>query len=76
MTERDIFLEALEIPTQEARVAFLQGACGGDAALRRKVDELRKEHYSDDSLLAGPALEGERNAETVPPAPEAPPGRQ
>ena len=44
----------------EARAAYLQGACGGDVTLRRKVDELLKEHFSNDSLLAGLALEGER----------------
>jgi serine/threonine protein kinase/WD40 repeat protein len=60
MTEREIFFEALEIATPEARAAYLKGACGGDTTLRRKVDELLREHFSDDSLLAGPALEGER----------------
>src|SRR6185503_16836701 len=60
MTEREIFLEALEMPTPEARAAYLQGACGHDVTLRRKVEELLKEHLSNDSLLAGPALDGER----------------
>src|SRR5262245_28114565 len=46
--------------TPDARAAYLQGACGRDVTLRRKVDELLKEHFSNDSLLAGPALEGER----------------
>src|SRR6186713_3338978 len=60
MTEREIFLEAFEMSTPEARAAYLQGACRGDVTLRRKVDELLKEHFSNDSLLAGPALEGKR----------------
>src|SRR5262245_54433247 len=72
MTEREIFLEALEMATPEARAAYLQSACGEDVALRRKVDALLKEHYSNDSLLSGPALEGERDAEARPPASEAP----
>jgi len=59
MTEREIFFEALEMTTPEARAAYLQGACGRDVTLRRKVDELLKEHFSNDSLLAGPAVEGE-----------------
>jgi hypothetical protein len=71
MTEREIFFEALEITTPEARVAYLQGACGPDATLRRKVDELLKEHFSNDSLLAGAALEGERT-EVESPVLEAP----
>src|SRR6185369_8387960 len=61
MTEREIFFEALEMATPEARAAYLQGACGRDVTLRRKVDELLKEHFSNDSLLAGPAVEGGRS---------------
>src|SRR4029079_11405277 len=57
MTEREIFLEALEMATPEGRAAYLQGACGRDLTLRRKVEELLKEHFSNDSLLAGPAVE-------------------
>src|SRR6267143_5933308 len=60
MTEREIFLEALEMTTPEARAAYLHGACGRDVILRRKVDDLLKEHFSNDSLLAEPALQGER----------------
>ena len=61
MTEREIFFEALEIATPEARAAYLQGACAGDVALHRKVEELLKEHFSNDSLMAGPAVEGGRS---------------
>src|SRR5580765_2392860 len=71
LSEREIFFEALEMATPEARAAYLQAACGGDVVLRRKVDELLKEHYSNDSLLAGSALEGERAFEGRPPASEA-----
>ncbi|MEK7683793.1 MAG: serine/threonine-protein kinase, partial [Verrucomicrobiota bacterium] len=72
MTEREIFFEALEMATPEARAAYLQGACGQDVTLRHKVDELLKEHFSNDSLLAGSALEGERPTIVVSPVPEAP----
>jgi hypothetical protein len=58
MKEREIFLEALDIATPEARAAFVRTACGQSAILRRKVEELLKEHFSNDSLLAGPAWEG------------------
>src|SRR5262245_53844200 len=60
MTEREIFFEALEITTSEARAAYLQGACGRDVTLRCKVEELLKEHFSNDTLLAGSALGEER----------------
>src|SRR6187399_2301115 len=72
MTEREIFFEALEMATPEARAAYLQGACGRDVTLRRKVEELLKEHFSNDSLLAGSALEGERPGIAEFPVEEAP----
>src|SRR4051794_10434625 len=56
----------------EARAAYLHRACGGDMTLRRKVEELLKEHFSDDSLLAGSALEGERPGIAALPVEEAP----
>src|SRR6185295_4574914 len=37
--------------TPEARAAFLQGACGQDATLRCKVEELLKEHFSTEPAL-------------------------
>ncbi len=55
-SEREIFLEALEKATPESRAAYVQQACGEDVALRRKVEQLLKEHFSNDSLLARPAL--------------------
>src|SRR5262245_718604 len=58
--------------TAEGRAAYLQGACGQDVTLRRKVDELLKEHFSNDSLLAGSALVGERPGIVEVPASEAP----
>src|SRR5262249_53940120 len=63
VTEREIFFEALEMSTPEARAAYLEGACAGDVALHRKVEELLKEHFSNDSLMAGPAVGGSRSAD-------------
>ena len=36
--EKDIFNQALEMPSAEARNAFLQGACGQDHELRSQVE--------------------------------------
>ena len=38
--ERTIFLEALEKRSPQERAAFLEQACGGDASLRARVEEL------------------------------------
>jgi eukaryotic-like serine/threonine-protein kinase len=53
-TSRDekLFAAALVRPEQE-RAAFLDGACGGDAALRERIVALLKAHAGPDSLLAG-----------------------
>ncbi|MFO1498659.1 MAG: protein kinase [Verrucomicrobiota bacterium] len=72
MTEREIFFAALEMTTAEARAAYLQKVCGRDVTLRRKVDELLKEHFSNDSLLAGSALAGDRPGIAAGLAEEAP----
>jgi serine/threonine protein kinase len=72
MTERDIFFEALEITTPEGRTAYLQGACGQDVTLRCKVEELLKEHFSNDSLLLGSALAEKRPSIVESPVEEAP----
>jgi serine/threonine protein kinase len=67
--EREIFFEALELSKPEARAAYLERACTGDDALHRKVEELLKEHFSNDSLMAGPAVEGARSEVESPQAP-------
>jgi len=49
------------------------GGVRREVTLRRKVEELLQEHFSNDSLLAGPALEAAQDAGTLDPAPaEAP----
>src|SRR5262245_24555796 len=75
MTEREIFLEALEMSTPEALAAYLKGACAGDVDLHRKVEELLKEHFSNDSLMAGPAVEGGRSEVESPQTPTPMVGR-
>src|SRR6266568_3842597 len=56
-TIREIFLKALETQSPSEREAYLQGACGSDAALRAKVEVLLTSH-EDDSFLERPAVEG------------------
>src|SRR3954447_7305271 len=59
--------------TPEARAAYLAGICAGDVALHRKVEELLKEHFSNDSLMAGLAVDGVRPTIKIGSAPEAAP---
>ena len=40
MSERELFLAALQIADPHERSAWLDHACGGDAVLRQRIDEL------------------------------------
>jgi serine/threonine protein kinase len=63
MTERDIFLGALEREDPAARAAFLHAACAGRPALRRRVEKLLRFHQQDPAFLNVPAMEQIANAE-------------
>src|SRR5438105_2788435 len=56
MTERDVFLAVLDLPDPAARAAYLDGACGGDAARRERVEALLRSHEAAGSFLAAPAV--------------------
>jgi hypothetical protein len=55
MSERDIFIAALQRPNGPERGAFLQEACGSDAALRGQVEALLGEHEQLGNFLNRPA---------------------
>jgi WD40 repeat protein/serine/threonine protein kinase len=55
MTERDVFEAALEL-RPEHRGAYLDGACGGDTALRQRLDSLLSVHDRGGSFLEEPAV--------------------
>src|SRR5262245_51254579 len=54
MNERSLFLASLEITDSVARAAYLDQACAGDEALRRRLGVLLAEHAKPGSLLASP----------------------
>src|SRR5688572_26194283 len=56
MTERAIFLEALEKRGATERAAYLAEACGADADLRQRVDLLLQSHEQASRFLATPVL--------------------
>jgi serine/threonine protein kinase/tetratricopeptide (TPR) repeat protein len=57
MTERSIFISALELATPEERAAYLDSACGLDAAARRRIEALLHSHAQAGSFLDSPAME-------------------
>jgi serine/threonine protein kinase/formylglycine-generating enzyme required for sulfatase activity len=56
VNEESHFHRALEKPAGE-RAAFLEHACGDDAALRRRLEALLQAHENPSSFLEKPALE-------------------
>ncbi|WP_165251214.1 serine/threonine-protein kinase [Paludisphaera soli] len=57
MTERSLFLAALEIPDPTARAAYLDETCGADPKLRARIEELLSAHAETGSFMARPAAE-------------------
>ncbi len=55
MTERSIFLAALDIADPTGRAAFVDRACGGDAGLRAQVEGLLNAHEQPAGFMARPA---------------------
>jgi eukaryotic-like serine/threonine-protein kinase len=64
---KSIFFEALERNDPAARAAYLDGACGDDAVLRRRVETLLAAHDG-----AGRFLEGDPAGTSLITAPETP----
>jgi serine/threonine protein kinase/WD40 repeat protein len=52
-----IFLGALEIDAEQARLAFLDEQCAADGPLRAEVEELLRHHQQVGTFLQAPALE-------------------
>src|SRR5262249_9948000 len=71
MTERTIFLAALDIDNPAERTAYVEGACGSDASLRAQVEDLLKAHGQPNGFMARPAP-ALVETEDSPPAAEAP----
>jgi len=57
-SEKEIFGETIEKGTPEERAAYLDGACGKDVSLRRRVEDLLAKHFQQDSFMKKPAVEG------------------
>ncbi|MFM2094291.1 MAG: Serine/threonine-protein kinase PrkC, partial [Planctomycetota bacterium] len=57
MTERTLFLSALEINDPRQREAYLDRQCNGNAALRRRVTQLLASHARADQFLESPAVD-------------------
>src|SRR5258706_1149876 len=64
--EKEIFLAAIEKATPEERAAYLDGACGKDPSLRRRVEDLLAKHFQQDSFMKKPAAERSRTIVVVP----------
>ena len=66
MNEESLFLAALDRPTASLRQAFLEKACGGDIALRRRVERLLLAHMETLGILDQPGSPAGLAAGVVP----------
>jgi serine/threonine protein kinase len=55
MSERDIFIAALQKPEGPDRETFLEDVCGGDSELRQQIDALLQAHDQLGSFLEAPS---------------------
>src|SRR5262245_40949155 len=69
MTERSVFLAALEYDDPDERSAYLDRACAGEPGLRAQVEQLLTAHEQSGSFMGRPAPE--RLAGDLAPGPEA-----
>src|SRR5262249_15187966 len=65
MSERDIFLNALDRKDPAARAAYLDEACAGRPELRRRIERLLQGHHKAGAFLEVPAPEQLAQAEQV-----------
>jgi hypothetical protein len=61
-----LFTAALERPPGQERSAYLDGACGGDAALRAEVEALLAVSARAGGFLEGAAKDAERTVDLPP----------
>ena len=73
MTERDVFIAALQQDDPADRRAYLDGACAEKPELRRQVEHLLRLHEGAGSFLEAPAVET-ATAAFADAAGQAPPG--
>ena len=57
MSERAIFFQALDLDDPAERAAYLDKACAGDAALRRRIEALLESHAKVGDFLDVPAAQ-------------------
>src|SRR6266516_4495469 len=69
-SEQTIFDAARQIPDLQARSAYLDAACAGNAALREQIERLlRAGQHADEFLASDPLGLGERGRQTILTAP-------
>jgi serine/threonine protein kinase/WD40 repeat protein len=66
MSERELFIAALRITDPAERTLWLDRECGGDAALRQRIDVLLRAFDKAGSLLENPAVAASRTTEEPP----------
>src|SRR5262245_22175876 len=67
--EKEIFAEALEMNSPDARLAYVKGACGADHGLRERVETLLKAFEAASGFIPNRAASAEEIATVIAPTP-------
>lgn len=65
MSEKSIFLDAIELDDPSARDAFLDDACRDDRSLRQRVQSLLNAHLADDHVVDRPPVSNATDATSI-----------
>jgi hypothetical protein len=60
MSERSLFIEALEKANATERAAYLDAVCGDDVALRQRIEKLLLAHQAAGGILDYSAVRSEQ----------------
>jgi serine/threonine protein kinase len=66
MSERDLFIAALQKEDLAERAAYLDQACAGDAELRQRIEVLLTAHHQSSSFLQEPGVPTRETSDEVP----------
>jgi serine/threonine protein kinase len=66
LSDKGIFFEAIDLPTPQARAAFLERACGSDRSRRQRLDGMLAHHFEAGAFMEAPAATAAREAAAAP----------
>ncbi|MHB8522284.1 MAG: hypothetical protein ACYDH9_16210 [Limisphaerales bacterium] len=63
-SDKEIFFEAIDLPTAQARAAFLERVCGSDLSRHQRLEELLAGYFDPGAFMEAPAASASREPAT------------